>query len=186
MSLLHTFGLPTLFLTATLAFPEGVFAAGSSDDSDPPAKTETTTKCDEGLVWDEEKKECVKPDDQSLNDDERFRAVREYAYYGAPEAGLAVLASMTEGDTDRVMTYRGFLNRKAGDIETGMMWYARALEVNPDNLLARSYRGQAFVEQGRLDLARLELAEIVARGGTGGWPERALRQAIATGQTVSY
>jgi len=186
MSLLHTFGIPTLFLTAALALPGPAQSAGSGDDSDPPQKTETTTTCEEGLVWDEEKKECVKPDDQSLNDDERFRAVREYAYYGSPEAGLAVLAAMTEGDTDRVMTYRGFLSRKAGDVETGMMWYARALELNPDNLLARSYRGQAFVEQGRIDLARLELDEIVARGGAGGWPERSLRQAIATGQTVSY
>lgn len=177
--------LSRLAFLAALAIPAAAFGAGSSDEQ-PPEETKTTTECKDGQIWDEETKACTDAQDSRLDDDERYRAVRELAYAGMPEEALMVLDAMAEGDTDRVMTYRGFANRKAGRIEEGMMWYARALEANPDNLLARSYMGQSFVEMGEFDLAQAQLDEIVARGGTGRWPETALRRAIADGQTYSY
>ena len=69
---------------ALLAFPFAAFAAGS-DDTAPPTPTETTTQCKEGQVWDEKTKACVLPDDARLDDDTRFRAVRELAWAGRPE-----------------------------------------------------------------------------------------------------
>ncbi len=93
---------------------------------------------------------------------------------------------MTEGDTDRVLTYKGFANRKAGRLEEGLAYYDAALQVNPDNLLARSYLGQALVEMGEMQLAQVQLDEIVARGGAGHWPATALQKAIETGQTYTY
>ena len=67
-----------------------------------------------------------------------------------------------------------------------MAYYAAALEANPDNLLARAYMGQAYVDLGRLDKAREQLHQIIARGGAGSWPERALSQAIFTGTAAQY
>ena len=58
--------------------------------------------------------------------------------------------------------------------------------VNPDNILARSYMGQAFVEQGDTANAKLQLAEINARGGKGTWPAFSLRKAIQSGAGYSY
>ena len=85
-----------------------------------------------------------------------------------------------------MLTYWGFTSRKLGDVEAAMAWYDAALAANPDNLLARAYRGMAYVEMGDLTLARAELEDIWERGGAGGWPEAALAQAIATGVGVSY
>jgi tetratricopeptide (TPR) repeat protein len=165
--------------------PFTALAAGSGD-SEPPKETKTSTECTGGQVWDEKTKTCSDAKSGQLDNDTLFKAVRELAYAGRPEDALTVLSAMTEGDTDRVLTYKGFANRKAGRLEEGLAYYDAALQVNPDNLLTRSYLGQALVEMGELQLAQVQLDEIVARGGAGGWPATALEKAIATGQTYSY
>jgi tetratricopeptide (TPR) repeat protein len=159
--------------------PLAAFAAGS-DDAEPPQPTATTTECTDGKVFDEEKKECVAPEDSSLNNDARYRAVRELAYDGQPEAAMRVLAAMTEGQTDRVLTYTGFLNRQLGNWEAGIAAYEMALTINPDNLLARSYFGQALVLMNETDMANAQLDEIRNRGGVGTWAETSLATAILT------
>jgi tetratricopeptide (TPR) repeat protein len=161
------------------------FSAGSGSDS-PPAPTETTTKCEKGFAWDEKKQKCLEIVEGNLDNDTLFKAAREYAYFGRPEEALVALAAMTEGDTDRVLTYKGFANRKADRVEEGFAYYQAALEQNPDNLLVRSYMGQGYVEMGELTLAWAQLDEIVARGGVGTWAESSLRDAIATGVTYSF
>jgi len=173
-------------LAAALAIlPAGAFAVGS-DDSSPPTQTQTTTVCPKGQVWSDKLKACTMPEDSRLDDDTRFRAVRELAWAGRPDDALAVLATMTEGDTDRVLTYRGFALRKSGNLEGGLAAYEAALKQNPDNILARSYFGQMLVEMNEMQLASLQLDEIRARGGAGTWAEQALARAIATGVTYSF
>mgnify|MGYP002682777143 CR=1 FL=1 len=103
-----------MILAATLALLPHVALAVGSDDSQPPTPTETTTKCEKGTVWDEKTKTCIKAEESSLNDDQRFGAVRELAYAGRYDEATAVLAAMREGETSRVMTYQGFLLRQTG------------------------------------------------------------------------
>jgi tetratricopeptide (TPR) repeat protein len=165
--------------------PLAVFAAGS-DNTAPPTPTATTTKCEEGLVFDDKAKKCVAPVEGSLDDDTLYGAVRELAYAGKYDAALTVLAAMSDQTDDRVLTYLGFINRKMGNVERGMTYYDVALALNPDNLLARSYLGQGLVEQGEIELAEAQLDQIVARGGAGSWAEQSLRTAIATGVTYTY
>jgi tetratricopeptide (TPR) repeat protein len=167
------------------ALPFAAFAVGS-DDTEPPTPTQTTTACANGQIFDAEAQKCKNPQDASLGDDMRFRAVRELAYAGRYPEALATLAAMEEGETDRVLTYLGFVTRKSGDMAGGMAFYARALEVNPDNILTRSYLGQALVEQGDIAAAARQLDEIRARGGAGTWAEAALAHAVGTGQTLNY
>jgi tetratricopeptide (TPR) repeat protein len=175
-----------LILAAALVLAPYAALAVGSDDSEPPKPTETTTECEEGLVWDEKTKTCVKPDDQSLNDDQRFGAVRELAYAGRYEAAQVVLAAMTEGETSRVMTYRGFLLRQTGQIEDGIAAYERALALDPANILARSYYGQLLVQMDEIALAEAQLTQIRAHGGQGTWAEQSLANAIATGVTYTF
>jgi len=165
--------------------PFMTFAAGS-DDTNPPTPTGTTTECEEGLVFDEKTKKCTAPVQGSLDDDTLYQAVRELAHAGKYDAALTVLSAMSDQTDDRVLTYLGFINRKSGNVEVGMDYYDLALTLNPDNILARSYMGQGLVEQGELELAQIQLDEIVARGGAGTWAEASLRQAIATGVTYTY
>ena len=170
-------------LCLVLASP--AFAAGGNDSA-PPKPSQTSKDCTKDQIWDDKAKACAPARDGRFNDDARYRAVRELAWAGQPERALTVLATMTEGETDRVLTYKGFANRKAGRIEEGLAQYDRALRVNPDNILARSYLGQLYVEMAELDLARAQLAEIRSRGGAGTWAETALASAITTGKTLSY
>jgi tetratricopeptide (TPR) repeat protein len=172
-------------LLVSALVPFAALAAGS-DDTEPPKPTETTTVCEDGLIWDEKSETCVEPVQESLNDDQRFRAVREFAYAGRPDDALAVLATMTEGNTDRVLTYRGFALRKAGFVEEGIAAYADAIAQNPQNILARSYYGQLLVEMNEVTLASAQLDAIRAAGGQGSWAERSLARAIETGVTYTY
>ena len=178
--------LRRLSLALPLAFaPFMVFAAGS-DDTAPPTPTATTTECEKGLVFDEKTKKCVEPVEGRLDDDTLYQAVRELAYAGKYDAALTVLAAMSDQSDDRVLTYLGFINRKMGNVERGLDYYDVALKLNPDNILARSYLGQALVEQGEIEMAQAQLDEITARGGAGTWAEKSLRQAIQTGVTYTY
>lgn len=174
-----------LAILALCGLPYAAFAAGS-DDTAPPVKTQTSKDCKKGEIWDEKTSLCVAPETTGMNDDQRFLAVRELAYAGRPEDALRVLASMTEGKTDRVLTYLGFANRKAGRLEEGLAYYAQALTQNPDNIQARSYLGQAYVDMDELVLASAQLDQIRMRGGSGSWAEASLAKALATGQTESY
>jgi cytochrome c-type biogenesis protein CcmH/NrfG len=67
-----------------------------------------------------------------------------------------------------------------------MAYYALALTLNPDNMLVRSYMGQALVEQGDIAAAARQLDEIRMRGGTGTWAEISLAHAVGTGQSLNY
>ena len=161
-------------------------AMGAGDEDFVPKPTQTTKECKNGKIWSDKKKRCVKPGNASLDDDTRYDAVREYAYAGQYENAQTVLKSMSNQNDDRVMTYWGFTHRKMGNVELGMSFYERAIALNPDNLLVRSYMGQAHVEAGDTYLAWLQLQEIRTRGGEGSWPEQSLAQAIETGVTYNY
>lgn len=167
------------------ALPLSALAAGGGS-STPPSQTNTTAQCKNGQVWDASTRTCVNPQSGSLDDDTLYGAAREFAYAGQYGPALAALDAMAEGETDRVLTYRGFAHRKMGKADMAMAYYTAALAQNPDNILARSYMGQGLAEAGDKAGARLQLSEIRARGGRGTWAEFSLRQAIDSGQGYAY
>lgn len=175
-----------VILAAALAFaPHFAFAAGS-DESEPPKPTETTTECAKGEVFDEKTQTCIKAEGAGLTDDQRFGAVRELAYADRPDEAFAILSTMTEGETARVLTYQGFLLRQTGRVEEGIAAYERAIAMDPANILARSYYGQLLVQMNETALAEVQLAAIIDQGGTGTWAEKSLSSAIETGVTYTY
>jgi tetratricopeptide (TPR) repeat protein len=171
-----------LAIAAALAIPGAAFAVGS-DDTEPPTPTETTTQCTDGQVWDDESEACVdpEPEESRLSPDTLYRAVRELAYGERYDDALRVIAAMPQDD--RALTYLGFIHRKTGRIEQGAAFYAQALALNPDNMLARSYRGQGYVAEGEVDKAAADLAAIPDQTT---WAWRALNQAIQTGASSDY
>lgn len=170
--------------TAIAAAPLAAFAVGSSDDT-PPAPTETTTTCADGLIWDIATETCMSPADSTNDDNALMDAVRELAYAGRYADATSVLDRLDATDT-RVLTYYGFTARKKGDVEGAMAYYQAALAADPNNNLARSYMGQGMVEIGDFVGARAQLSEIRARDGRQTWPEIALRMAIDSGTGPSY
>lgn len=110
----------------------------------------------------------------------------ELAYRDLPDDPRVVLSAMTEGQTDRVPTYLGLATRKSGDMVSAMDLYGRGLAQNPDNLMARSNMGPAFLEKRDPALAAAQRAEIRQRDGRGTWAEYALRKAIEGGSAPGY
>lgn len=198
--------LRTLILTTALVLPMLAPTTTLAKDSDePPKKTQTTKDCFQARQWDPSIgkyvkfsqpvngvydasiKKCVRPDRTGYMDsDTLYKAVRELAYAGRYQDAIKVLDQMPEQLSDRVLTYRGFTARKLGRAEIANAYYTQAIEVNPDNILARSYMGQGLVEAGDKVAALTQLREIQNRGGTGTWSEVSLRTAIQTGTTYSY
>jgi hypothetical protein len=179
-------------LVLLMIIPGFAFAAGSGGTTggttwtNPPKPTETTTTCTGIQVWDPKTKKCANPQGTSLDPDTLIGAVRELAYAGRNADAQGVLRVMVDQDDDLVLTYWGFTHRKLGKADMAQVYYTRAITQNPDNILARSYMGQGFVEQGLVDQAIAQWREIKARGGEGSWAEASLREAIRTGLTYSY
>ena len=175
--------MKTLLMATALSLPlmtSAALAAGGGDQTAP-----SKPKCEEGQVYDKKTRTCVSAQESNLDTDALYENLRELAHAGRYADAEAVLAQMPQGD-DRTLTYLGFVNRKQGRIEAAMAYYDLALRVNPANNLARSYRAQGLVEQGRIAEAIAELRQIRAHGGSGSWAEASLRTAIATGRTFSY
>lgn len=172
-------------LAIALFVPAIAMSAGGGGSS-APKPSETTKSCTEGKIWDKKSKSCVQASNDVLDDDTLYGAVREFAYAGQYDNAQAALSAMSDQSDDRVLTYWGFTHRKKGDVAKGMAFYDKAIAQNPENILARSYKGQALVEQGDIAGARAELDAIVEAGGTGSWAEASLSRAITTGETYNY
>ncbi len=168
-----------IFAGAFCILSAPAFAVGSNDET-PPSPTETSTVCEDGQIYDEDSKECVAADKQSLNDDQRYRAVRELAYAGDYSRALGVIETASSGDP-RFLNYRGFIARQEGRWSEALGYYQVALEIDPDYLLARSYMGMGYAAEGDRAAARVQLAEIRTRGGKNTWAYVALKRAIVKG-----
>ena len=157
--------LPIAVAFATLVAPVGpgapteALAAGSSSKP-----SDAAAKCKRGQVYSKRRKRCVRDDSASLTSDDRFETGRAMAYAGRYEDALTVLASADVLDK-RVLNYMGFASRKAGRVDEAMGYYQAALSIDPDYTLARSYMGQALVNEGDAAGAREQLARIEAVKG---------------------
>ena len=172
--------LVPLTVAAFLAAP--VFAA-SDDDDTPPVKTQTSTTCEDNQIYDEKTKTCTDADAQSLNDDQRYRAVRELAYLGHYDRAIGVIDAADAPKSSRFLTYRGFIYRQLGQTDRAMAFYTAALRADPDNVLTRSYMGIGLFQMGHRSAAKAQLDQIALRGGENTWAFKALKSVI-DGQTA--
>ncbi|GLQ34032.1 hypothetical protein GCM10007939_03150 [Amylibacter marinus] len=170
----------TLLCVLTIScFPSATLAAGSSTPT-PPEPTETTTHCEDGQIWDAETETCIEPDKETgLSDDLIYQNAREFAYDGQYKNALKLLNLASNQSDPRILNYKGFVNRKSGNMEKALQYYQRALEISPKYNLARSYYGQALVTIGKTDAARQQLALIAQNNGIGSWPHTALAQTLS-------
>ena len=161
-----------LMMGTGLAFAAG---EGTSTDADP-AKHE----CKKGEVWDKKLEKCIKAQSGILPDEQLYEQGRALAKAGEYDWAVEVLAAVKDQSDPRVLNYTGYSHRKAGRFELGFSFYRKALAINPDFVLAREYLGEGYVASGRVDLARLELAEIGKRCGVSCEEYQDLAENIAT------
>ncbi len=166
-----------VLLTSSLSFATISFAAGDTPAT--PSESEADTKnkkadkpeCKKGFVLKtikkdgKLKKDCVKAEAGILPDEEFYAQGRELAKSGKYEDAIQLLSLIKKQEDPRVLNYLGYSNRKAGRLEVGITYYRKALAIDPNFVLAREYLGEGYVAAGRIDLAKVELAEIARRCG---------------------
>jgi tetratricopeptide (TPR) repeat protein len=125
-----------------------------------------TPSCKPGYVYDTNKQTCVKASSGLLDDEQLYQQGRALALGGHYEEALGVLAAVQNQNDSRVLTMIGYAKRKLGSFDEGVAYYQQALAIDPDNADTREYLGEAYVETGRMDLAKAELATVRALCGT--------------------
>jgi tetratricopeptide (TPR) repeat protein len=74
-------------------------------------------------------------------------------------AALAELRDLAEDNQQAdVYNLMGFALRKTGDYETSLVYYTKALELEPDHKAAHEYLGELYLETNDLAKAREQLA----------------------------
>ena len=147
-------------------------AAGSSSKP-----TKDATKCKRGQVYSKRQKKCVDDESASLTNEDRYETGRSLALIGRFEDAILVLETADRSDP-RVLNYLGYSSRNAGRMEEGMAYYEAALEIDPRFALARSYMGQALLQQGDRDGAEEQLALVGEISGEDSAEYAQLRDAL--------
>lgn len=80
----------------------------------------------------------------------------------------------------------GFSTRMLGDFDKAHEYYDNALTITPGHTGAMNYKGQMFVQTGRLEEARSMLAKLEATCGTDCVQYKQLDKAIKDGKAGAY
>ena len=122
-------------------------------------RTDLTT-CEPGQVWDAKQHKCLGKRSGVLPDPE----LTEYAYALAKaeryQEALDVLDMLDNPNTPRALNYRGYATRKLGKTDEGIGYYLKSVALDPAYPQVREYLGEAYVIQGKYDLAKDQLATI--------------------------
>jgi tetratricopeptide (TPR) repeat protein len=122
-------------------------------------KTDLTT-CEPGQVWDAKQHKCLTKRSGVLPDPE----LTEYAYALAKaeryQEALDVLDTLDNPNTPRALNYRGYATRKLGRTDEGISYYLKSVALDPAYPQVREYLGEAYVIQGKYDLAKDQLVTI--------------------------
>jgi Flp pilus assembly protein TadD len=83
-------------------------------------------------------------------------------------AALPILSAITAAEPENADAWNllGFSSRKTGDLEAAALAYARALTINPGHLGALEYQGEMFLEMGRPEEAKANLATLQSLCGS--------------------
>jgi tetratricopeptide (TPR) repeat protein len=170
----------TLFKVAVLlvgcSFSSVSAFAISSDGSG--GNGASTPSCPKGEIYNSHAGKCQKSS-SGLDDKELYSQGRDLALAGRYDEALTALKAVTNQNDAMLLTMLGYTERKLGNYDDGLAFYQRALAIQPDNVNTHEYLGEAYVEKGKLDLAKAELAKISAVCGSTCEAYQALSDAIA-------
>jgi tetratricopeptide (TPR) repeat protein len=134
--------------------------------------------CPRGQIYSQRSRRCVQVRSEVLTDE----AATDYAFALAQaerfDEALEVLNMVQNPDTPKALNYRGYITRKLGKTEEGIGYYLKSVAMDPQYAQVREYLGEAYVIQGKLNLAREQLQVIQTLCGTECEEYRDLSEAI--------
>ena len=88
----------------------------------------------------------------------------EYAFALAKadryQEAIDVLDLLDNPNTPRALNYRGYATRKLGDTDGGISYYLKSVALDPNYPQVREYLGEAYIIEGKYDLAKEQLTTI--------------------------
>jgi tetratricopeptide (TPR) repeat protein len=160
-------GLALATILAASAYASGGGGGGGGDTSssgqqDHSKSQSDLTTCEKGKVWSAKAKKCLPQHSGVLPDSE----LADYAFALAKaeryEEALQVLDLSQDANTPKALNYRGYVTRKLGRIDEGVGYYLKSVALDPNYAQVREYLGEAYVIQGKFDLAKEQLDKIKA------------------------
>ncbi len=166
----------TLLLAGAMSLA-GAAAFAASDGGSGSSGT-ATPHCKAGYVWNTGKGKCEKKTSSTMDDKTLYTQGRDLALAGRYQEALTALGAVRNQDS-MVLTMIGYSERKLGNYDQGLAYYARALALDPNNVNTHEYLGEAYAEKGKRDLAMAELTKVEAVCGTTCEQYQDLAKAIA-------
>jgi tetratricopeptide (TPR) repeat protein len=155
------------------------FAAGTAPAPTPAPTTAAPQKDCSKFTKDSTKwKNCIKAGGHAMNNEDLYANGYKLAKAGDYTGALEFLTAVTDQKDVRVLTLIGYSTRKLGKIDEGMVFYAKALELDPNAVNTREYLGEAYLQKKDLPSAQAQLVEIANRCGKTCEPYTELNDAI--------
>jgi tetratricopeptide (TPR) repeat protein len=134
--------------------------AGRQGERGSDTGTLNMTTCPRGQIYSQRSRRCVQVRSEVLTDE----AVTDYAFALAQaerfDEALEVLNMVRNPETPKALNYRGYITRKLGRTEEGIGYYLKSVAMDPQYAQVREYLGEAYVIQGKIDLAQEQLQII--------------------------
>lgn len=147
-----------ILTAALLCMPLSISASFAAGDGG--GNSDTVQNCKKGEVWDKRTKKCVIAGQGALDDESIYEAGRDLALAERYDESIAVLSLAANKNDARVLNYLGYSHRKQGRVLVGIGYYEEAIKVDPKYTLVREYMGEAHLQMGDLEAAKLQLDEI--------------------------
>lgn len=158
----------------------GGSSAGSGERGGGGSSSLNMPTCPRGQIYSQRSRRCVQVRSEVLTDE----AVTDYAYALAKaerfDEALEMLNMVRNPNTPKALNYRGYITRKLGRTEEGIGYYLQSVALDPNYAQVREYLGEAYVTQGKIDLAKEQLQVIETLCGTGCEEYEDLAEAIET------
>ena len=146
--LISTIRFLSLATAALVTGPAATYAA-----MDPPAP-----KLDCSAAENAGKAQCLQ--NEASGDDKVYKSAYWKAKNGDYAGALEVAATAENVNDPRILRVTGYATRKLGDVDGGMVYYRKALAINPADTRTRQYMGEAFLTKGDVKGAVDQLGEI--------------------------
>lgn len=157
------FVLAAAFLTAPLFAPVALAAGDNSPTTRVCVERDTHGNC---TKW---KSSSATPDDlrqwantETAGESEAYLEAVQLAKAGKYRDALTKLEALDQPDNANVLNYLGYTNRKLGNIDRGIAYYREAILIDPDHAGAHEYLGEAFLQKGNVEGAKVQLRKLEA------------------------
>ncbi len=125
------------------------------------------TTCQPGMVWDTKQHKCLARHSGVLPDPELTEYADSLARADRYQEAIDVLDLLDNPNTPRALNYRGYATRKLGRTDEGISYYLKSVALDPGYPQVREYLGEAYIVEGKYDLAKEQLATIEKLCGSG-------------------